>query len=209
MRVVTISATYGTAGSLIGPAVAERLGVPFVDRAIPSAVAEELGCTLEEALAHDDRAEHGLGRLLSGAMRLPTVTFGGVDMYVPGAMPLAPEEFVHRTERMIVQTARAQGGVFLGRAGALVLAEHPAALHVRLDAPLKRRVQQTATFADLTEREARRVVEDNDRARTAYVKHFYRSDPADPVHYHLVVDSTTIPVQVCVDLIVSAAESLD
>lgn len=209
MRVVTISATYGTAGSVIGPAVAERLGVPFVDRAIPSAVAEELGCTLEEALAHDDRAEHGLGRLLSGAMRLPTVTFGGVDMYVPGAMPLAPEEFVRRTERMITQTARQQGGVFLGRAGAVVLAEHPAALHVRLDAPQKRRIQQTATFAEVTEREARRIVEDNDRARTAYVKHFYRSDPADPDHYHLVVDSTTIPVQTCVDLIATAAASLD
>jgi hypothetical protein len=27
-------------------------------------VAEGLGCTLEEALVHDDRAEHGLGRLL-------------------------------------------------------------------------------------------------------------------------------------------------
>lgn len=209
MRVVTISATYGTAGSLIGPAVAERLGVPFVDRAIPSAVAEELGCTLEEALVHDDRAEHGLGRLLSGAMRLPTVTFGGVDMYVSGAMPLAPEEYVRRTERMITQMARAQGGVFLGRAGALVLAAHPGALHVRLDAPAKRRVLQTAVLTEVTEREARKMLEDNDRARTAYVKHFYRADPADPLLYHLVLDSTTIPVDTCVDLIVTAAGALD
>ncbi|MEV3977286.1 cytidylate kinase-like family protein [Nonomuraea sp. NPDC049758] len=208
MRVVTISATYGTAGSLIGPAVAERLGVPFVDRAIPSAVAKELGCTLEEALAHDDRAEHGLGRLLSGAIRLPTVTFGGVDMYVPGAMPLPPEEFVRRTERMMKEMALAQGGVFLGRAGALVLADHPGALHVRLDAPLKRRVRQTATLSGTSEREARAVVEDNDRARTAYVRHFYRADPGDPCHYHLVLDSTTIPVPACVDLIVTAATAL-
>ncbi|NRQ32898.1 cytidylate kinase-like family protein [Nonomuraea sp. NN258] len=209
MRVVTISATYGTAGGHIGPAVAERLGVPFVDRAIPSAVSHELGCSLEEALAHDDRAEHGLGRLLSGAMRLPTVTFGGVDMYVPGAMPLAPEEFVRRTERMLRDTARGQGGVFLGRAGAVVLAEHPGALHVRLDAPVKRRIRQTATLGELSEREARRVIEDNDRARTAYVRHFYRVDPADPCLYHLVIDSTSIPVQTCVELIVAAAEALD
>ncbi|NJP92147.1 cytidylate kinase-like family protein [Nonomuraea sp. FMUSA5-5] len=209
MRVVTISATYGTAGSQIGPAVAERLGVPFVDRAVPSAVAEELGCPLEEALAHDDRAEHGLSRLFAGAVRLPTVTFGGVDMYVPGAMPLAPEEFVRRTERMLKETARGQGGVFLGRAGALVLADHPGALHVRLDAPLARRVRQTATFGELSEREARRVIEDNDRARTAYVRHFYRADPADPCLYHLVLDSTTIPVTTCVELIVTAAEALD
>lgn len=208
MRVVTISATYGTAGHLIGPAVAERLGVPFVDRAIPSAVAQELGCTLEEALAHDDRAEHGLGRLLSGAMRLPTVTFGGVDMYVPGAIPLPPEEFMRRTERMMKETAQAEGGVFLGRAGAVVLADHPGALHVRLDAPLKRRVTQTATLSELTEREARRVIEDNDRARTAYVRHFYRVDPADACQYHLVIDSTSVPVPVCVELIVTAAEGL-
>lgn len=209
MRVVTISATYGTAGSHIGPAVAAELGVPFVDRAIPSAVAQELGCTLEEALAHDDRAEHGLGRLLAGAMRLPTVTFGGVDMYVPGAMPLPPEEFVRRTERILQETARTRGGVFLGRAGSIVLADHPGALHVRLDAPLRRRVRQTATFAEVSEREARKVIEDSDRARTAYVRHFYRADPADPGLYHLVIDSTTIPVPACVDLIVTAAEALD
>ncbi|WP_049561107.1 cytidylate kinase-like family protein [Nonomuraea sp. SBT364] len=208
MRVVTLSATYGTAGSHIGPAVAERLGVPFVDRAIPGAVAQELGCTLEEALAHDDRAEHGLGRLLSGAMRLPTVTFGGVDMYVPGVLPHAPEEFVRHTERVLIETAREQGGVFLGRAGAVVLADHPGALHVRLDAPVQRRVRQTATLGELTEREARKIIEDNDRARTAYVRHFYRADPADPRLYHLVVDSAAIPVAVCVDLIVTAAEAL-
>ncbi|MEU4578085.1 AAA family ATPase [Nonomuraea sp. ATR24] len=208
MRVVTLSATYGTAGSHIGPAVAERLGVPFVDRAIPGAVAQELGCTLEEALAHDDRAERGLGRLLSGAMRLPTVTFGGVDMYVPGVLPHAPEEFVRHTERVLTETARDQGGVFLGRAGAVVLAEHPGALHVRLDGPIERRVRQTATLGELTEREARRIIEDNDRARTAYVRHFYRADPADPRLYHLVVDSTAIPVAACVDLIVTAATAL-
>ncbi|MFI6604569.1 AAA family ATPase [Nonomuraea sp. NPDC050536] len=209
MRVVTISATYGTAGSHIGPAVAERLDVPFVDRAIPSAVAQELGCTLEEALVHDDRAEHGLGRLLSGAMRLPTVTFGGVDMYCPGTLPLAAEEFVTRTERMLKEMALTQGGVFLGRAGAIVLRDHPGALHVRLDGPLERRVRQTAEYNEVSEREARRVIEDNDRARTAYVRHFYRSDPSEPCQYHLAIDSTTIPVQACVDLIVIAAEALD
>jgi hypothetical protein len=209
MRVVTISATYGTAGHLIGPAAAEQLGVPFVDRAIPNAVAQELGCSLEEALAHDDRAEHGLGRLFSGAIRLPTVAFGGVDMYVPGALPLPPEEFVRRTEGALKETARLQGGVFLGRAGVLVLREHPGALHVRLDAPLERRVRQTATLAGVSEKEARRVIEDNDRARAAYVRHFYRADPADACLYHLVLDSTTIPVPVCVELVVSAAEALN
>ncbi|GAA3444735.1 AAA family ATPase [Planomonospora venezuelensis] len=208
MRVVTISATYGTAGSVIGPAVADRLGVPFVDRAIPGAVAEELGCTLEEALAHDDRSEHGLGWLLSGAVRLPTATFGGVDVYLPGSMPLPPEDFVTHTEGVIRQIARDRGGVILGRAGALVLAGHPGALHVRLDALQSRRILRTAEAGGMSAREARKLVEENDRARTAYVRHFYRTDPASPTLYHLVLDSTTIPVDACVELIATASAAL-
>jgi hypothetical protein len=35
MGTVTIAATYGSRGSAIGLAVPERLGLPFVDRAIP------------------------------------------------------------------------------------------------------------------------------------------------------------------------------
>ncbi|MFD0889265.1 AAA family ATPase, partial [Streptosporangium algeriense] len=147
-------------------------------------------------------------RLLAGAMRLPTVSFGGMDMYIPGAMPPPAEDLVARTERVIRQIAGEQGGVFLGRAGALVLADHPGALHVRLDAPLARRVVQTATLSGVTERQARRVIEDNDRARAAYVRHFYRADPACPTLYHLVLDSTSIPVGTCVELIVTASTAL-
>ena len=40
--VVTISAPYGAGGSQVGPLVADRLGVTFLDRAIPAAVSEKL-----------------------------------------------------------------------------------------------------------------------------------------------------------------------
>src|SRR3954470_23526042 len=99
--VVTISATFGAQGSVIGPAVAERLGTPFVDRAIPYTVAADIGCTLEEALDHDDRAEHGLGRILASAARLPNVTLGGMDTYLPERGFVPEEEFLVRTEHVI------------------------------------------------------------------------------------------------------------
>jgi hypothetical protein len=54
---------------------------------------------------------------------------------------------------------------------------------------------------------AERHLEQTDRARQAYVHHFYRCDARDPVHYHLVIDSTAIPLDACVDLIVLAAQS--
>ena len=56
MTVVTISASYGAGGSRIGPRLAERLGVEFLDRVIPTAVADRLAVPLDDALAHDEPA---------------------------------------------------------------------------------------------------------------------------------------------------------
>src|SRR3954463_12189197 len=117
--VVTISAAFGAKGSIIGPRVAERLAVPFVDRAIPYTVAADIGCTLEEALDHDDRAEHGLGRILASAARLPNVALGGMggmDAYFPERGFVPEEEFLVRTEHVIKEIAEHGGGVILGRA---------------------------------------------------------------------------------------------
>ncbi|WP_329253027.1 cytidylate kinase-like family protein [Actinoallomurus sp. NBC_01490] len=203
--VVTISAAFGAGGSVIGPAVAERLGAPFVDRAIPYTVAAEIGCSLEEALDHDDRTEHGLGRLLSSAARLPNVTLGGMDTTLPERGFVPEEEFLVRTENVIKQIAEHGGGVILGRASQLVLAGFPGALHVRLDGPRRRRLASVQESLEVSEREAERLLDDNDRARTAYVKHFYRADPADPALYDLVIDSTRLAAPACADIIVTAA----
>jgi cytidylate kinase len=46
-----------------------------------------------------------------------------------------------------------------------------------------------------------------DRARTAYVRRLYRADPTDAVHYHLVIDSTAIPLDVVVEVIVQAVRA--
>jgi cytidylate kinase len=53
----------------------------------------------------------------------------------------------------------------------------------------------------------RREMEANDRTREAYVQHFYRCDPAAARHYHLVMDSTALPVETVVDLVVTAARA--
>ena len=61
-HVVTISATYGAGGALVGPAVAERLSVPFGDRAIPVAVADDLGFPLDDVLSSDEQCGGWCGR---------------------------------------------------------------------------------------------------------------------------------------------------
>ena len=205
MHVVTISATYGAAGSVVGPAVAERLGVPFVDRAIPTTVADDLGISVEHALTRDEQVQSWITRWLAAAAPVSTEWMIGAD---PPYVALLPDERILAcTQQAIRKCTGDMGGVILGRAAAIVLRDHPTALHVRLDGDPKRRVRQAMTLLGISEREARDALSRNDHARAAYVRHFYRTDPALPEHYDLVLDSTRISPELCVNLIVSAATS--
>lgn len=203
--VVTISAPFGAGGSVIGPAVAERLGLMFVDRAIPAAVAKDLAVPLDRVLAHDQHLPSGIVRVLS-KMANSIVPYGNTPV---GALIETDEEDVFRsgTEKVIHEIADQSGGVILGRAAAIVLAGHPTALHVRLQGSRERRLARATAHEGLTEEDATRLLEDTDRARYAYVKHFYKADPGDSSLYHLVIDTTVLPDELCTDLIVRAAEA--
>lgn len=201
---VTLSASYGAGGSEIGPAVAERLGVPFVDRAIPVTVAERLGVPLEQAEAADGRSESGFWWALSSMAMVPDLAGAGALAY--GHAP-GEGSFREQTERVLHEIAAGDGGVILGRAGAIVLRDVPGALHVRLDGPAEQRAAGVARAGAIPLDQARTQLRDNDAARTGYVRHFYRCDPADARHYHLVIDSTALPWRAIIEMVVIAARA--
>jgi len=196
---ITISASYGAGGSQIGPAVAQRLGVEFLDRAIPARVAERLQVPLDEALAHDESLGDAIGRFVSSFALLPELAGALVQSGV-----LAGEDYRRETERLLREHA-AGGAVILGRAGALVLADEPGALHVRLGGPRERRVAQAMRLRGLEHDDAEAQRKNSDRAREAYVRHFYGRDAKDPTLYHLVIDSTALPHDAVVEAIVACA----
>jgi cytidylate kinase len=203
MGVVTFSAAYGAAGAEVAPAVAERLGLPFHDRAIPAQVAGRLGVPIAEAEANDETVVRGLWRLVASLGTMPDP--------VGGVLPISslPDARAYRqqTERLLEEIAAGAGGVVLGRAGALVLKDRPDVLHVRLDGSRERRLEAAVRRSGRPLEEIRREMEVNDRTREAYVRHFYRCDPAEARHYHLVIDSTAMPVEVVVELVVTAARA--
>jgi hypothetical protein len=203
MGVVTISAAYGAAGAEVAPAVAERLGLPFHDRAIPAQVAGRLGVPVAEAEANDETVVRGLWRLVASLGTMPDPV-GGV--LPTSALPDA-RAYRQQTERVLAEITSGTGGVVLGRAGAIVLGDRPDVLHVRLDGPRERRLAAAVQRSDRNPEEVRREMDATDRAREAYVRHFYRCDPASAKHYHLVIDGTALPVEAVVDLVVTAARA--
>jgi cytidylate kinase len=204
--VVTISATYGAGGSVVGPRVAQRLGVDFLDRAISAAVAERVS---SEAAAESDRPRRGVSRLMQ---------FLSQAAHPFEAMPADPMVHVESTGEVerryraatedALMRAAASGGVILGRSAAVVLRTVPGALHVRLDGPMEARVQQAMELEGIDLETSRQRLQDNDRAREEYARILYGVDPKDGSLYHLIIDSTALDLTTCVDLIVTASASL-
>jgi cytidylate kinase len=202
MTLITLSATYGAGGSWVGPELARRSGVPFLDRAIPAAVAERLAVPLEEVLASDERGGSAFDRFIE--LFAPLGAAWGAPPEAIGASGAA-SVYRHETERIMRERATAGSGVILGRGAAVVLRDDPRALHVRLDGPEDRRAEQAMAFLHENRETTRRVLRETDRARHAYVERFHGVDARDPALYHLVVDSTALPLATVVDLILAAA----
>ena len=204
MTVVALSAAYGAGGSQVGPALAERLGVPFVDRAIPLAVAQRLNVDLAAAEEHDEQVGGGFFKqLLSG--------FVGHDAGAPAPIPpelTFGEDFRRATEEVLLRQADTGEGVILGRAATIVLRGRSGVLRVRLDGPPEARAAQASRLGGVSLEEAEEGRRRVDRAQAAYWTRFYGADIEDPSHYHLVLDSTALELDVCVELLTLAARTL-
>ena len=202
VRLVTVSASYGAGGAVVAPALAERLGVPFVQRATNSAGGVGAAGPCVEPLTRDESNLTPAGWLL--ACLTAAMPAGPTQSAPP---PWHQDEDLRRhCEQDIRRLADAGAGVILGRGAAVVLGKGRG-FHVRLDGPPQARVVQGAAIEGISVDQARRHLEAADRARDTYVRRLYQTDPADPRHYHLVIDSTAMSLDTVTELIAQALAS--
>ena len=199
--VVTIASKYGAGGHLIGPRVAERLGVQYLDRAIPDAIARQMGIPEAAVESDDEHPQSMVGRLLGALAQAPLPTTGGPV----GSVEMDERAMQSQIEEFLAK-ASASGGVVLGRGGAVVLASVPGALHVFLQGSRDARVKRVMDRERVDRQTAEHRVGANDRARREYVLRRYGVEGDDPRLYHLVIDACAFDVDGIVDFIAMASQ---
>lgn len=190
---------------MIAPAVAERLGLPVLDRAISSYVASQLSVSVEEA--HGGVIKRSAaGRFLAVLAPLAGGVLGaGTDCAPPEAvLPLDDAGIFREQAEAIMRQALVTGAVILGRAGGTAFRNEPGVLRVRLFGSEEARIAQAARIEVVDEDTARQRLPEVDRARAQYVRRLYSSDIDDPDLYHLQLDSTVLTLDTCAEIIAIA-----
>jgi hypothetical protein len=202
--VVTLAALYGAGGSVVGPEVARKLSVPLLDRTITETVAKQIGLPEDAVADIDDQPRSTTQRLVASLGRSTTASGGAagsverLDLQ-ERAVRAHIEEFLARST--------VSGGVTIGRGGMVVLRLVPWALHVHLGGPRDARLRQRMALEGIDHHTAARRQRAADRTRMDYVRRAYGVDGADPALYHLMIDSTAVDLDTCVELIVAAAQA--
>lgn len=107
----------------------------------------------------------------------------------------------------IVLALAAQGeAILLGR-GAGYLLPRATTLHVRVIAPLEDRIAYMSQWLRLTVEEAAEQVRMRDRRRSEFLAAHFHRQPTDVYPYDLLLNSSLLGEELCVDLIVRAARA--
>lgn len=202
MTVWTISADHGTLGHLVASELSERVGVPLVSVDVTQALADEMGVSLLDA---DAMEQHLPGRLheivLSMAAGFDPTGMVVSELQRPMTLRTVTEDVIHR--------AATEPCVIVGRAGFVVLAEHPAALHARIWAPQGWRIEQIMSGRNISHREAEHEVKHQDHARAHYVHRLYGKRLDDADQFHVRIDARRFSPRQMTDLLRVAGQAAE
>jgi len=183
MYFITFTRKMGADGSEIAKRVAEGLQYNFYDTEAIENAAREMGF-LQDIKDVDDKAPTLFQRLFSHR----------------------PEIHLDRLHSVIYELASRGSAVFLGRGSHILLKQLGCALHVRIVASTKKRLENLArrgVGADV----ALKLIRRSDHERAAFIKFAFGVDWEDPGLYDIVLNMDNLSLDLAVDTVLYLARS--
>jgi cytidylate kinase len=225
MPVITITGLVGSGAIEVGIEVSRKLGIDYVDRMILAEAAKRMGTTVAEVAERTERPPSRGERIASFArsvLERSAMAGSGSDPYFGGGLDAllvreyrdfptegagvgGDAQLLEVTAAVVQELAASDRVIIAGRGANMILRESPGAVHIGLTSVLEQRVQRIMNRENLNRTEAERFVAENDKARTAYFQRFFKVQPEDPQHYHLMVNTDWLSPAKAADLVVAAS----
>ena len=200
-QIITISREFGSGGRSVGHRVAELLGVPYYDKELVKQVAVETG--------FDEKFIEQEGEYASPWQSLMSYAFGG-----GGGNPrqhmngLSTADFLWVIQcRVIMDIAEKGPCVIVGRCADYILRERADVLNVFIHAPISYRADRVVRLYGESDQAPEKRLEEKDKRRRAYYKHYADRDWGMSQNYHLSLDSSLVGIERCAQLILDVARN--
>ena len=96
---------------------------------------------------------------------------------------------IHKTTETVLQLARMGKVIIVGRAGNIITTKLNNVFHVRLIAPIERRIRYIMEDQKMNRKDAETYIKKEDIARSNYVKSNFSRDSKNPELYHMVLNT--------------------
>ncbi|MGH9683857.1 MAG: AAA family ATPase [Candidatus Acidiferrales bacterium] len=203
IRVITVEREYGSGGASIARQLASRLGWKLWDEELTAEIARVANVDHRIAQRCDERVDSLLSRLFRVYAR------GSYER----ALPL-PEAHGFDTDRMfatlhkVIEDVGSRGDcVIVGRGSPFILRERADVFRVFIYAPIEEKMRRVKALGK-SEQEARQLVEEVDRERASFIRHYFGKEwPHRPL-YHAMFNSQHGDERV-VEMILEYVEAFD
>ena len=188
--VITINRELGSGGRTIGRKLAERLEVPFFDKALIQSLEQKYHLSREEIERLKGQKHNWWADFKRSLKMMPSYV---APQYVSGnsAMPdflITDDIFLADTE--ILKGIAADGScVIAGRSGFYIFRDHPNHLSILIQASMEHRIDRLVNKRDISREEAIKIIDEVDKGRENYVKKYTGSSRYDTRNYDLVINA--------------------
>jgi cytidylate kinase len=185
--VITINRELGSGGRTVGRILAEKLGVPYYDKALTKPLEEKFDMSI-------DQIEELKGTNRSWWESIKRVLILGEDAansseyYDEENKRLVTSEAVLKAEKEILQSiADEQSCVIAGRSAFFVTSGYQNRLNILIQASMEHRVKRVMEKQNLSEKEAKKAIKMVDETREEYMKNNAHTSRYDTRNYDLVI----------------------
>jgi len=195
--VITINREVGSGGRTVGRKLAEKLGVKYCDKAVIDGLTHKFGLTperIEEIKAQKKSWWNDINNYYQ-------------TLVTSASLPMEAEvkldnTIMFETEKRILQELAAQTScVVAGRTGFMVFRMWPNHLSVFIQASMEHRIQRVMQRQNVSEEEARDIIEKMDSSREAYIKKYEDTSRYDTRNYQLVISMDELSEDDAADII--------
>ena len=185
--VITINRELGSGGRTVGRILAEKLGVPYYDKALTKPLEEKFNMTADqiENLKSNNRS---WWQDVKRVLILGEEAANSLDYYDEKKKKMVTSEAVLKAEKEILHSIAIEDScVIAGRSAFYVMNGYPNSLNILIQASMEYRLNRIMTKRDISEKEAKKIIKEVDEMREEYLKNDARTSRYDTRNYDLVI----------------------